>query len=109
MGLILNVDKNVFFLLLFNLKLVVVWVVIKFFLIFIISIFINFEFFLIYSDEVKRVEFFMIFVNYSGFILNDFMCFFIIVLLFLYLVIFFIDLYNFKGFFLVSKDVLNII
>ncbi|MBV34206.1 MAG: ATP synthase F0 subunit A [Rickettsiales bacterium] len=109
MGLILNVDKNVPFSLLFNLKLVVVWVVTKFFLTFITSTSINFEFFLTYSDEVKRVEPFMIPVNHSGFILNDSMCFFITALLFLYLVTFFTDLHNSKGPFLVSKDALNTI
>lgn len=107
LGLLLNINKNVNFFKVFNLQLVVSWLIAKFFIIFMTSTNVTFEYIIAYTETTKTVEPFMLPINHSGFILNDSMCFFISAALFLYLCTAFQDFHSSKGPFIINKNPLT--
>lgn len=107
LGLLLNINKNVNFFNIFNVQLIISWLVAKFIIIFMTSTNITFEYILAYVENSKAVEPFMFPVDHSSFILNDSLCFFISAVLFLYLCTAFQDFHSSKGPFIINKNPLT--
>jgi len=91
----------------FNLQVLVSWIIAKCFISFMTFTNVNFKFFVAYNDIDKTVDPLVFPINNGTFILNDSMCFFITALFFLYLCTSFQDFHSSKGPFIVNKNPLT--